>query len=673
MTRAEPRQPTIIGEFGPFLLVRQLGSGGMGTVYLVRSPWPDHPIAALKRGLVGDDPAVQERFRHEMELAVRLEHPNLIQAFDVGSVGGEPYVCSELILGKDLGAIFKALDKKRAVGPFAIALSIMIDVLHALHYVHNARSEQGTPLRLVHRDVKPGNIILGYDGVARVADFGAATSALTSGLDLTKPGEIVGTPATVAPDVLRMEPATPASDVYALGTVVYRFVAGVHPHEAGSTRDVLMNVLHADARPLHKYRPDLPSWFIDVVHRMLANDARSRPNSADILRLIGVKRGTPGGLPPFSKDTVGHWLKVLFRDAYDAEVAEFDEVQQLTIEESYAIAKSSVLARRGTESRFESKPLDAAARIALDSIPEPEKLPPTVTMPANSRGLTVKASEPGGHPSDLAAASAEEEDGVTTSPGIVSPVDFFAGSVTEQVDFVDATVLDRAKGRPAPTPSRGDSFADETPPAAMPNPDLRPLTFSIRPSSDVHEEVHSKVDPASTQPGKVEVQSASPRSEPTLQMLSPVRPPTTAVDDIVIGDPYTSDAIVSPANISVAVPDPAGAARKRLDSPRWATMALVVAGVAIGLSAFAALYALLNDDITAVIPAEGTVHVPHELKEELNRRRVEMRARVQDGESIPQEAWLALDRASASVEAGDAGGARRALAELKVYLMRRNP
>ena len=109
--------------FGPFLIIRELGRGGMGEVFLARTPWPVHPLAAVKRLRpdVARIPTFEERFRHEAALAVRLQHPNLVSTIDVGSVGEQIYVASEMVLGKDTGIIADRLRSRSQGGPVAVA------------------------------------------------------------------------------------------------------------------------------------------------------------------------------------------------------------------------------------------------------------------------------------------------------------------------------------------------------------------------------------------------------------------------------------------------------------------------------------------------------------------------------------------------------------------------
>ena len=235
----------------------------MGEVFVARTPWPKNPVAAVKRLRpdVARVPTFEERFQHEAELSVRLSHGNVVSTLNVGSVEGQLYVASELILGKDAGLIADRLRERGQGGPAAVAIRLLLDTLSGLAYVHGVRDKDGKTLKLVHRDVTPGNVLVGYDGTARVADFGLAKSVLTEKSKLTNHGEILGTPHYLAPEVIRGEQASPVSDLYGLGAVMYRFLTGIAPHQ-GSTAEVLLKVLTEEPRPLSDLRPDLPPWLV---------------------------------------------------------------------------------------------------------------------------------------------------------------------------------------------------------------------------------------------------------------------------------------------------------------------------------------------------------------------------------------------------------------------------
>ena len=308
--------------FGPYLLLRPLGRGGMGVVYVARSRRSDHPIVALKR-LRADTarvPSFRERFEHECALALRLRHPRLVQALDAGDVAGVPYVASELIHGLDVGAIAENLRNRGRGAPIKFAVRIMVDLLAGLDYVHEAREPTGRPLQLVHRDLTPGNVLVGYDGFSRLADFGLAKSLLTEDLQLTATGTILGTPKFLAPEVAQGATADPRADLYGLGAVIYRLLVGSGPYD-GEPREVLEAVLTGPPKPLTTLRPDLPKWFVELLDKLMAREPERRASSAREIgtELLQLARQHDALL---SRPRAGQFLRDLFSDEYARQSAD---------------------------------------------------------------------------------------------------------------------------------------------------------------------------------------------------------------------------------------------------------------------------------------------------------------------------------------------------------------
>ncbi len=298
----------------------------MGEVFVARTPWDENPLAAVKRLRpdVARVPTFAERFAHEAELAVRLGHTNVVGTLDVGSVEGQLYVASQLVLGKDTGLIADRLRERGQGGPAAVGIRLLLDTLAGLAYVHGAREPNGEPLRLVHRDVTPGNVLVGYDGASRLADFGLAKSLLTERSHLTNHGEILGTPHYLAPEVIRGDQASPVSDLYGVGAVMYRFLTGVAPHQ-GTTAEVLLKVLSEEPRPLSDLRPDLPPWLVVFVHRLLEKDPARRPMDASVLHKQLIDDAKAAGLL-VPKTAVGRWLGSLFEEEKREELEEYEQV-----------------------------------------------------------------------------------------------------------------------------------------------------------------------------------------------------------------------------------------------------------------------------------------------------------------------------------------------------------
>lgn len=257
----------------------------MGVVYIARAPHLSEGVVVVKKlrpdaGLI---PSFPERFRHEGTIALRLDHPNIVRTLDAGEIDGVPFIASELVSGQDVGVMVDRIIEHQGLVSGRIAVRILLDVLSALAYVHTARESDGRQLRLVHRDVTPGNVLVGYDGRARLADFGLAKSALVEHMQLTGEGMILGTPAYLAPEVVKGHGATALSDIYGLAAVMYRLLTGLPPY-SGDAAVVLHDIVRGGPElSLAEARPDLPAWLTGLVTRMMSHEPAERTDSAGSL------------------------------------------------------------------------------------------------------------------------------------------------------------------------------------------------------------------------------------------------------------------------------------------------------------------------------------------------------------------------------------------------------
>ena len=363
--------------FGSYLLLRVLGHGGMGVVHVARSRLSGYPVVALKklRTEVSDAPSFQERFSHECELALRLRHPRVVRVIDAGEVDGVPYIASELILGSDLSQLCKRLVSQNRRMPFQAMIRIVLDTLAALDYVHETRAADGLLMKVVHRDVTPNNIIVGHDAISRLVDFGLAKSCVSESMQLTGSGVLVGTPKFMAPEVVRGAPSNPTTDIYQVGAVVYRMLAGRGPY-CGSIQKVLTSVLTEAPEPLHEIRPDLPFWFVRYVGRLMAPDASVRPRSAREAGLILVDEARRhGALWP--RVMLGRWLRRLFlsewtrqtenyRKDCEVDVTQVAERQHRSLRAVRSDSASSDGQDEGSESFFTGQGRTRALRAPRD-------------------------------------------------------------------------------------------------------------------------------------------------------------------------------------------------------------------------------------------------------------------------------------------------------------------
>jgi serine/threonine protein kinase len=253
---------------GRYRLEELLGTGGMSVVWRARDEVLGRMVAVKVLSGGGGGPAARQRIHDEARSAAAVSHPNLAQVFDFGESsdgtgGGTPYVVMELIDGE-------TLERRIAAGPPppAETLRICAEVAAGLAAAHAAG--------LVHRDVKPGNIMLTAAG-AKLVDFGIAASVDKPG-PFTPGEEVLGTPAYVAPERLTTGAVTPASDVYALGVLLYRLLAGVPPWSAATTTQLIRDHIYTAPDPL----PDLPGVPAPVARlcmNCLAKDPDARPRA----------------------------------------------------------------------------------------------------------------------------------------------------------------------------------------------------------------------------------------------------------------------------------------------------------------------------------------------------------------------------------------------------------
>jgi serine/threonine-protein kinase len=232
---------------GKYRLLRLLARGGMGEVYLARQEGLKgfSKTVVVKRILdhLAEDAAFSQMFINEARVSALLTHPNIVQVFDLGEEEGGLFLAMEYVHGQSLRKIGQALSKRKETMPHDLAARICQQALLGLSHAHQAVGDDGKPLNLVHRDVSPDNVLVGYDGSVKVTDFGIAKATATS--QHTQSGVVKGKVAYMPPEQLKAEGVDARTDVYAMGVVLYELLSGKRPF-AGHTDTHLMLAIVQD-------------------------------------------------------------------------------------------------------------------------------------------------------------------------------------------------------------------------------------------------------------------------------------------------------------------------------------------------------------------------------------------------------------------------------------------
>jgi eukaryotic-like serine/threonine-protein kinase len=262
----------------------------MATVYLAHDDDLDRQVAVkvLAAHLTGE-PGFYERFVREARMAARLSHPNVVQVFDAGEEDGRPYIVMEYVPGHTVSDELKTHDRLEP----ARVVDLALQVCGGLEAAHASG--------LVHRDVKPQNLLLRPDGTVKITDFGIARAAEATNLTLI--GSVLGTAAYLSPEQSAGEPVTAAADIYSLGVVLYELLTGRKPYTFSSLEELLVKQRERPIPPLREIERDIPEELEAVIMRCLARNPEYRPASAaELARDLAASSPEPPtiDLPPAS-------------------------------------------------------------------------------------------------------------------------------------------------------------------------------------------------------------------------------------------------------------------------------------------------------------------------------------------------------------------------------------
>ena len=255
-----------------YRIIRRLGEGGMGEVYLAHDSELDRDVALkLIHTDLAENPAILERFKREIQLSSRVTHKNVLRVYDLGEAAGVKFLTMQYVEGDDLGSLMRREGRL----PVARVVDVFKQICHGLVAAH----EQG----VIHRDLKPQNIMIDAAGRVAVTDFGLAKSFQQ--VTLTDAGRIVGTPHYMSPEQVKGLPIDHRSDIFALGIMLYEMLTGAMPFAGASAYEIMISRVNSRPRPATELNPDIPPYLMRILERCLEPDADLRYASVEeILR-----------------------------------------------------------------------------------------------------------------------------------------------------------------------------------------------------------------------------------------------------------------------------------------------------------------------------------------------------------------------------------------------------
>ncbi len=315
-----PRQTQVVGRY---VLYDAIASGGMATVHLARlvGPVGFSRTVAIKRlhHHFATDPEFVSMFLDEARLAARIRHPNVVQTLDVVAQDGDLFLVMDFVQGESLARLMRVTNARKERIPPKIAATVIAGALYGLHAAHEAKSERGEPLGIVHRDVSPQNVLVGSDGISRVLDFGVAKAI--GRVQQTQAGQVKGKLAYMAPEQLEGV-VSRTSDIYAISVVLWEILTGQRLFAADDAGAQLLKLMERRVELPSRLVPELGPEVDALVMRGLELEPSKRYATArEMARSVEQLFGT---VPPVE---VGEWVESLATDTLADRMQRIAEIE----------------------------------------------------------------------------------------------------------------------------------------------------------------------------------------------------------------------------------------------------------------------------------------------------------------------------------------------------------
>src|SRR5437868_10504587 len=273
---------TQIPDIGKYHIIELVGEGAMGVVYKAKDAVLDRTVAIkVMNDSIARQDDLRKRFLHEAQAAASLQHPNVVTIYDMGDMGGHLYIAMEFIEGVDLEKLIEISE------PLSLQakLDIIIDVLTGLSFAH----KRG----IIHRDIKPANIRVTEEGRAKIMDFGVAHLASSS---MTRTGSFLGTPSFMAPEQITEGKTSPATDIFAVGGVLYQLLTHLKPFEGTTLQNLFFKIITEKPKRVSELMPGLPNALDRIVEKAMAKEPSDRyTNALDMANELTAVRAKLSG------------------------------------------------------------------------------------------------------------------------------------------------------------------------------------------------------------------------------------------------------------------------------------------------------------------------------------------------------------------------------------------
>jgi eukaryotic-like serine/threonine-protein kinase len=539
---------------GRYALHAEIAAGGMAAIHIGRllGPVGFARTVAIKRlhAPLAKDPEFVAMFLDEARLAARIRHPNVVSTLDIVATAGELFVVMDYVQGESLARLMRAARTMKEPIPQPIVAAVMVGVLHGLHAAHEARDEHGEPLRIVHRDVSPHNVLVGIDGAAHLIDFGIAKAR--GRMQVTRDGQIKGKLSYMPPEQLLGQGLDHRADVFAASIVFWEALTGRRLFEGIDDGDIYARVLHGEVEPPSVYANGLGTGVDSIVLRGLARDRNARyPTAREMALAIEAV------MPLATPSRVGAWVESLAGESIAERMEQIADIEGGTSAgDPGDLTASSVLdaASIGSSPSARARQSHARDRTAPT---QPDNAPVLLPTRVDVGGRARRSQAPQGPDDSLAAVAGVPTAGSKRMIAVaaVGLLLLVAGGVARlrSLHSFDAPTRAASATTAAAQPARPSTRVQTAAPSATDGDEPPTISFQSLPAAtDALPSMPVSELPKAPKPGGT---SAAPHARTVAPAPPPVPPvaPSTAPEE-------TSAATAEPAPASTV---------QSCDPPYW--------------------------------------------------------------------------------------------------------